>query len=349
MRIAQTNAACALLFLVLASGCQTISPSLPQPQINVPADVPRELVKVTLPTYTVEPPDILSIDAVRIIPLPPYRANTLDVLMIQVTGTLPDAPIAGTFAVQPGGLIQLGLPYGAIKVTGRTLDEITIDLQNHLRKFVRDPAVSVTLAELAGKQQIAGEHLVSPDGTVTLGTYGSVYVVGMTLEQAKAAIEGHLARHLESPEIAVSVFAYNSRAYYVITQGAGLGDGVARFPVTGNETVLDAISQISGLDTVSSKRIWIARPSGPGGQGQILPVDWCGITEKGCSTTNYQVLPGDRIFVAENKVVAFDNALGKAIAPLERLFGATLLGTSTAQRIKFFNTPSSASSGSGFF
>jgi hypothetical protein len=37
--------------------------------------------------------------------------------------------------------------------------------------------------------------------------------------------------------------------------------------------------------------------------------------------------------------VAFDTALAKMISPIERVLGVTLLGTDTAQRIKFFNNP----------
>ena len=68
------------------------------------------------------------------------------------------------------------------------------------------------------------------------------------------------------------MFAYNSKVYYVITEGAGFGDNVRRLPITGNETVLDAISQVQGFSRLSSKNIWIARPS-PAGCDQILPVD----------------------------------------------------------------------------
>src|SRR5687768_17087199 len=35
--------------------------------------VPKELNKVTMPAYMVETPDIILIDAIRVIPLPPYR------------------------------------------------------------------------------------------------------------------------------------------------------------------------------------------------------------------------------------------------------------------------------------
>jgi len=315
------------LLLAGLAGCQVVVP-------QVAPTAPRELDKAILPPYIIEPPDVLVIDTVHLVPKAPYRIRTLDVLAIQVEGTLADAPIDGTFAVQPGGTISLGNGYGSLKVAGRTAEQIEQDLTEHLQKYLKNPVVHVTLAEMAGRQQIAGEHLVGPDGTVTLGSYGSVSVVGMTVAEAKEAVEQHLSATLEDPEISLDVFGYNSKVYYVITQGAGMGDGVFRLPVTGNETVLDAISQINGLEQVSSKRIWIAR-AGRNGDGcdQILPVHWDAITQCGNVETNYQILPGDRIYIAEDKLVALDTKLGKIIAPLERVMGFTLLGTGAATRL----------------
>ena len=94
------------------------------------------------------------------------------------------------------------------------------------------------------------------------------------------------------------MLAYNSKVYYVITDGGGYGEQVYPIPVTGNETVLDAIAKINGLPAVSSKkRVWIARATPGCTNPNILPVDWCGITKKGFAATNYQVFPNDRIYV----------------------------------------------------
>jgi polysaccharide export outer membrane protein len=190
----------------------------------------------------------------------------------------------------------------------------------------------VRLVSVASIQEIAGEHVVGPDGTVTLGSYGSVSVAGRNLAQAKQAIEAHLSRYLENPIISVNVYAYNSKVYYVITEGAGFGDAVYRFPSTGNETVLDAISQINGLTEVSSKKIWIARPTRDQSRVQVMPVCWEDITANGAVGTNYQVFPGDRVFVAEDKRVAVDTAIGKFVAPFERIMGFSLLGVGTTTR-----------------
>jgi len=97
--------------------------------------------------------------------------------------------------------------------------------------------------------------------------------------------------------------------------------------------VLDVVAQINGLEPVSSKKIWVSRPSPCSQNCQILEVDWHGITAMAEARTNYQILPGDRVFVAEDKLVAFDSALSKLIAPVERIMGFTILGASTATRL----------------
>jgi polysaccharide export outer membrane protein len=188
------------------------------------------------------------------------------------------------------------------------------------------------LAKVAGSQTLSGKYLVGPDGTVNLRQYGVVHVAGLTVTEAQLAIRKHLTQWLDSPELSVDVVAYNSKVYYVITQGAGLGDNVRRFPVTGNETVLDAISQVNGLSQLSSTRIWIARPSpNTCACDQIMPVDWQAITQSGSTVTNYQIFPGDRLYVAQDEMVNLNTTLNRLINPFERVMGFIGLSTSTVR------------------
>jgi polysaccharide biosynthesis/export protein len=328
----------ALALVASASGCRTVEFRNRLIEAEMPpAAMPTELNKISLPPYVVEPPDILLIDAVKVVPKSPYNIEPFDQLQVLVDGAPPENPIAGIFRVEANGTISLGPLYGSVKVVDMTLEEATEAVNKQLRGVLRAPQAAVSLAESAGKQRIEGEHLVTPDGTVNLGSYGNVYVAGMTVAAVKGAIEEHLTQYLEDPEVSVDVFSYNSKRYYVITEGAGLGEGVNTFPVTGNETVLDAISQIQGLRQVSSKTIWIARPA-PDGAGcdQILPVNWREITRGGATATNYQILPGDRVFIAEDKMLAFDTLVNKALQPFERMIGFTLLGTQTIQQVNRF-------------
>jgi polysaccharide biosynthesis/export protein len=307
------------------------------PQVSPPA----ELNKMSLPVYRIEPPDILLLDGIRLAPKSPYLISPQDTLQIVVANTLPEQPIANTYQVDSGGYVDLGPSYGTVRLEGLTLDEATDAVAKHLRNLLSVPEVSLTLIQPAGLQLISGEHLVAPDGTINLGIYGSAYVSGMTVDEARRTIESKLAEHFDEPSVSVEVFAYQSKVYYVITEGTS--DAVASIPITGNETVLDAIATVGGLGQVSQKRIWISRPA-PHGTGcdQILPVDWQAITRGANTNTNYQLMPGDRVFVAADRFALWDQFISRTTAPFERGLGFTLLGAQTFQTLQRFP-------GGGFF
>jgi polysaccharide export outer membrane protein len=322
-------------------GCVCAPPTCPPDELPafdsaavspVHPEMPKELQKIAMPAYRIEPPDILVINAIRISPRPPYFLQAGDVIDVQVEGAFEGRPIRGPVTLGPGGVVDLGSDYGVVTVGGMSIDQARAEVFRHLRQRLAAPVVSVTLLQMAAAQQITGEHLVAQDGMITMGVYGRVYVAGLTIEEAKHVIEQHLSRFLEEPEVAVDVYLYNSKVYYVITEGAGTGDRVVRFPITGNETVLDAISNVNGLQQISSKRIWVARPTPSSNEVQVLPVDWVAVSKFGVTATNYQILPGDRVFIAEDNLVAFDTRLSKMLTPVERLFGFSTLGVATISR-----------------
>ncbi len=334
-----------LVVVTIFTGCQDFNPGLDyyHPSMERPApsalEPPRELSKTSLPSYRIEPPDVIQLQILKMVPLTPYRIQVYDVLQIGVPRTLPDQPIQGLYLVEAEGTVDLGLAYGSVRVAGLTVDEAREMVQRHLTQVLAAPEVVLQITQIADVQPVTGTYLVTPDGTINLLKYGSVRVAGMTIYEAKAAVERQLAAFFEMPEVWVDVLAYNSKVYYIVTEGAHLGDNVVRVPVTGNETVLDAITQIQGLSQISSKEIWIARPV-PGGFGceQILPVDWVAVTRGGSTATNYQILPGDRVFIAEDKTVALTNYLGKVLGPFERVLGFGSLAASTIRGFNNLNT-----------
>jgi polysaccharide export outer membrane protein len=318
----------------------TPPPPPPIPPLSPAQQVPLEKSKVSLPPYRIEPPDILYIDAVKIVPKSPYRISPQDILTVNANGTLPNQPIGGNLAVDPGGAIDLGPGVGRVNVAGLSLEEAAEVVDRQLRRTLSNPQVSLGLAQAAGLQQIGGEHLVAQDGRINLGAYGTVYVAGMTVEEARSAVETHLTKYLDNPKIAVDVGSFNSKVYYIImsTESAesNFNQFVSRFPVTGNETVLDALSQVNGLNQFSSKHhIWISRPSPDGcGCDQKLPVDWDKITKAADTATNYQVLPGDRIYIDCDKLRVADNVVFKIVSPFERIFGFTTIGIQSLFRLE---------------
>lgn len=369
----------------LAAVCGCAGPSASSySDLAASSDIPRELQKVTHPTYRVAPPDILLIEAVHNIRPAGDKLRAGDHLQIRLGNPEPLTPpapnagqieqqikaqyeaqakfIDGDYTVQPDGSVDLGPIYdqfGKVKVEGLSVEQAKQAIINHLKTYTRDaagnpagikdPQVSVAMPNIAGKQIITGEHLVRPDGTVSLGVYGSVHVAGMTLAEVKDAVETHLSLYIHNPEVSVDVGAYNSQVYYIVTDGGGFGEQVVRLPCTGNETVLDAVANIQGLSQISSKQIWIARPTPAGADcAQVLDVNWREITKEGITTTNYQLLPGDRIYIAADNMIALDNFISKVVAPVERVFGVILLGNGTVRSLEGRNT-GTGGFGGGFF
>ena len=140
---------------------------------------------------------------------------------------------------------------------------------------------------------------------VNLGIYGSAYVAGCTIAEATRAIEKQLAGFFREPKVSVDIYAYNSKVYYVINKGER-GDNIQRFPITGNETILDAIAQTKGVSDLASKIIWIARPMA-NREDQILRFRWDQMTA-GDESTAYQILPGDRVFIESKASGANDKS-----------------------------------------
>ncbi len=149
--------------------------------------------------------------------------------------------------------------------------------------------VLVEVLEAAPGRPISGERLVRPDGKISLGFYGEVYVAGLTIPEVKEKVVLHLRKYLsdqtlglveidpytseptvdpktnkpkpvdprDTDRVFVDVTAYNSKNYYV------LGDVLVpgKMPITGNETVLDALQYAQGLLPTAAPRTsaWCAR------------------------------------------------------------------------------------------
>ncbi len=280
-------------------------PADPSQAVGLPApgSVPSELSMVNLPEYVIEPPDVLLINAV----------------------------IRNREGEEDGAPLKIE-PIDDPKKDGKPAAKLPGKFSDSVRSLPIQPVYS--------------EYPVRPDGSVFLGVYGTVPVAGLTLKQAAAAIRTSLAKQVYAADdgggvkedrllVVVDVTQYNSKSYLVIVDGGGAGERVTRWPITGKELVTDAIANIGGLAEESSKRnIWVARRTPfPNQPQQILPVDWVGITQHGITTTNYQIFPGDRVYLKAQRLVTIDRTLARIISPVERIFGVTLLGASTANQI----------------
>ena len=242
---------CSLLATLAISVTSSSAFATEHLQVPVRLDVQEAPKAVTqLPSYILEPPDIITVEAIHLVPKDPDQQGD----------SQPQPPIAMPFAV-----------------------------------YSPDQWRNV--------QHIAGNHTIGPDGFITLGPHGRVYVNGLTLDECRDAIEFHLSKNFENPKVAVEIWAYNSKWYYVIFKSAAIGERIIKFPCTGNEKVSDAIAEIGGFPPNTLQRMWVERPVRNSEKPMILPVDWTDITTLGNAAkpdTNYELFPGDRIVVEIN-------------------------------------------------
>lgn len=190
-------------------------------------------------------------------------------------------------------------------------------MKSHPMYVVEPPDVLyIEATMLLPERPVMGERLVRQDGTISLGYYGQIHVAGLTLFEIEEKIRERLREYVQNPQVYVDVAAFNSKVYYVLGQVQQTG----RLPITGKETVLDAITLAGGLTNFADiSEIHIARPNPGGGCDQILHVDYRALADCGDTRTNYQLLPGDRVVVPGTRGfktnVFFDNFL----SPFERL------------------------------
>ena len=143
--------------------------------------------------------------------------------------------------------------------------------------------------------RIPADQQVLIDGSIDLGGFGRVIVAGLTLEMAENLIERTIVdAGTEKTMVNVRLLEGVNR-YYVLGEVNSPGS----YPLDGNETVLDGLLSAGGLTSAAAPcKILLARPTLPSSCRITLPVCYREITQLGDTTTNYQLQPGDRIFVA---------------------------------------------------
>lgn len=193
--------------------------------------------------------------------LPPHRLQPGDTVLIEPVSLHRDLRLPADQTVLADGTIDLG-PYGRLVVSGRTLEE----------------------AELLTEQQIDFQTRRQREACRAAGCEN----------QHIATIRADLPDDCDSIAINVRLLEPVHR-YYVL----GEVNAPGAYPLTGFETVLDAIVTAGGLSSNANPcQILLSRPTDPCQCRVSLPVCYREIVQLGNTSSNYQLRPGDRIFVA---------------------------------------------------
>lgn len=177
--------------------------------------------------------------------------------------------------------------------------------------YVLEPGdtVLVETVRFDSPLRLPADQVIQPDGTIDLGQYGRTIAAGKRIEEVEVCVEEIVnadpvvieslkLAELEGPE-RINVRLIDPRGSVIYVLGAVNSPGA--YPYSGRETVLDAVLDAGGLaDNARKCELILSRPSPVGECRTVLPVCWDNIVQLGDTTTNYQLMPGDRIFVPAN-------------------------------------------------
>lgn len=185
-----------------------------------------------------------------------------------------------------------------------------------LAEYLVEPgdALLIQPVDLDSPVRLPADQPILPDGTIELGEYGRPMVAGKTARAIELEVQ-ELVKAKEKKDVAITVrlIGRQSKVYYVIGEVNAPGS----YPLAGRETVLDGIMAAGDLTSAAQrKKIVLVRPSHPEGCREVLPVCYPQIVQLGDTATNYQLRPGDRIYVpSQGMLESLFPSLSKTTGP----------------------------------
>ncbi|MCB1131492.1 MAG: polysaccharide biosynthesis/export family protein [Verrucomicrobiae bacterium] len=143
-------------------------------------------------------------------------------------------------------------------------------------------------------------YRIAPDGTVSFLQAQNVNVNGLTIDEARRAIEQSLSAHYISPRVIVTPQEVASKRFSVLGKVVNRGVYTLERPIT----LVEAVSNAGGLETglfeqntvelADLDRSFVSR------RGTRLPIDFRRLFQEGDMRQNVEIEPGDFIYVASN-------------------------------------------------
>ena len=139
---------------------------------------------------------------------------------------------------------------------------------------------------------------IAPDGTISYLQAQNIKVAGLTLDEARLAIEQGLSSHFRSPRVIITPQEVGSKRFTILGKVVNRGVVTLERPIT----LVEAIANAGGLETglyeqntveiADLDRSFIAR------RGQRLPVDFRRLLHEGDMKQNIEIEPNDFIYIA---------------------------------------------------
>lgn len=139
---------------------------------------------------------------------------------------------------------------------------------------------------------------IAPDGTISYLQAQNIKVAGLTIDEARLAIEKGLASNFRSPRVIITPQEVVSKRFTILGKVINKGVVTLERPIT----LVEAIANAGGIETglfegntielADLDRSFVSR------KGQQLPVDFRRLLNEGDMKLNIEIEPNDFIFIA---------------------------------------------------
>ena len=174
----------------------------------------------------------------------------------------------------------------------------------------------VLMISVRPEPEIVREVVVRPDGRISFDLIGEVDVEGKTVDEVHREITARIEQFIVHPDVTVLLQSSNSREYYVFGEVNRPGS----YPLVGHVTALEALGSAAGPTHFASLNgARLVRPTE--GKGLRYPIRFKDISQGGDAATNYELQPGDVVYVPPNVMARIGYGVGIIFFPIQQLIG----------------------------
>ncbi|MEZ6075673.1 MAG: hypothetical protein R3C56_08340 [Pirellulaceae bacterium] len=113
----------------------------------------------------------------------------------------------------------MGYGYGSVEIAGNTVGQAKLLIEQHLLDNRAIHRCRYRCAMSLSSNPSPENTWLAQTGPFPLANTARFPLVGLTLDEARMAIADHLSPYFANPQVSVSVYAFNSKVYYIVTQG----------------------------------------------------------------------------------------------------------------------------------
>jgi len=280
-----------LLLAACATGCNTLS------SLGLGGSSQNKILKPAKKISQAPSRSIQAPTEASKAPLDVYLIDIGDTILLEATDFDTTVQLPGDQVVKPDGYISLG-ECGRLMVMNKSIEHVRAEAQmqvdDHVRRELeidfeidrRQRQAERERERLESEREDAGDADESVVADLELGAEDD--------QEQRLALERAISDARGKNKISARIVNWDSKRIYVL----GEVNSPGAFAYIGNETVLDAILEAGGLNADANQhQIIITRPSDCDSCRTVMQVCYDQVVQLGDTSTNYQLQPGDRVFV----------------------------------------------------